>query len=171
MAVDLRRPAAPAWDSPHLDIYALACLLHRDATLAEVITHARGRLCYLATPYSRVALDEYGAWDPYASVDCAVPAAKWACLLALEGVTAVSPIIQAVEMVSYDYPAQQLDPLDGRFWEGWCRPLLAASDVIIIPPITGWAESEGIWHEACAALRSNRRVYLIRDGEEFGGDA
>ena len=152
------------WDAPALNAYARACLFHRDAGLADVISHARGRLAYLATPYSKIALCGCGAWHQGASLEAAVRAARWAKVLAAEGVTAVSPIVQAVEMVHADL-ADMLDPLDEVFWEGWCRPLLAASEVVIVPPIPGWQESEGIWIEVCAALRSNRRVFQIGEGE------
>lgn len=161
---DVQLPSLRDWGCSALDAYADACLLRRDAGLADVISHARGRLAYLATPYSKNALCDCGAWRPGASLEAAVRAARWAKVLAAEGVTAVSPIVQAVEMVHADL-SNMLDPLDAVFWEGWCRPLLAASGVVIVPPIQGWKDSEGIWGEVCAALRSNSGVFLIREGE------
>lgn len=160
---DVHLPSVRDWGHPALDVYADAGLLQRDADLADVISHARGRLAYLATPYSKVALCDCDAWHQGISLEAAVRAARWAKVLAAEGVTAVSPIIQSVEMVHADL-ADMLDPLDAVFWEGWCRPLLAASGVVIVPPIPGWKDSEGIWVEVCAALRSNRRVFLISEG-------
>ena len=167
---DFDLPHVRNWDAPALDAYAGACLFHRDARLADVISHCRGRLSYLATPYSKIARYDDGEFDPTESLECTVRAARWARLLALEGITAVSPIIQAVEMVHADFIDQQLDPLDVQFWEGWCRPLLSASGTVIVPPIAGWEYSDGIWVEVCEALRTQRRVFLIKPGEEFGGD-
>lgn len=139
-----------------------------NAPLAEVVEHCRGRLCYLATPYTKRA-QFGGKFSQERSFGCAVEAARWLTTLAVEGVTAVSPIVQSVEMISADLLNQQLDPLDQQFWAAWCRPLLRACDVIIVPPIPGWQESEGIWAEVDAALRSYRRVFLIGEGE--GGAA
>lgn len=141
---DLRLPAARDWRHPTLDACAGGGLLIREARLGDVIRHGRGRLCYLATPYSKVAVGADGAWDPSGSLDCAIRAARWARLLALEGVTAVSPVIQAVEMVRADLLERCLDPLDAGFWEHWCRPLLAACGAVIVPPLAGWRESDGI---------------------------
>lgn len=162
-----RLPLIRDWGHSALDVFAGACLLQRDAGLSDVVAHARGRLAYLATPYSKIALCDCGAWRQGASLEAAVRAALWGRALAAEGVTAVSPIIQAVEMVHADL-ADLLDPLDAKFWEDWCRPLLAASGVVIVPPIPGWDESEGIWTEVRDALHRNCRVFLIRPGE-IGG--
>ena len=158
----------PDWGSPHIVRFGQSELLNLDASLADVVSHARGRLCYLATPYSKIALCDRGAWHQGASLEAAAHAARWAKALAVEGVTAVSPIVQAVEMIHGDL-ADMIDPLDAVFWEGWCRPLLMACDVVIVPPIPGWAESQGIWREVWAALYSHRypspRVFLIGEGE------
>ena len=118
---DLDLPRTRNWNAPALDTYARACLLRSDARLGDVISHSRGCLSYLATPYSKLARDDDGAFSSAGSLECAARAARWARLLALEGITAVSPIIQAVEMVHVDVIDPQLDPLDERFWEGWCR--------------------------------------------------
>ena len=162
-------PHSPHWDAHELEAYAEDCLLHRDASLADVINHCRGQLCYLATPYSKIACSDDGEWDSNLSRDSALRAAQWAGLLTLEGLTAVSPIIQAVEMVHADLITQQLDPLDVSFWESWCRPLLNASRCVLVPPILGWDNSDGIWGEVCAALRRQRPVFLIKPRfvEEF----
>ena len=92
-------PRTRNWNAPALDTYARACLLRPDAGLGDVINHSRGCLSYLATPYSKLARDDDGAFSSAGSLECAARAARWARLLALEGITAVSPIIQAVEMV------------------------------------------------------------------------
>lgn len=161
---DLYLPPPRNWNNPALDSLSRVGLFKRDAKLSYVILKARGRLVYLATPYSKLAVNDSGEWCRVGSYEAAVRAALWAGLLAAEGITAVSPIVQSVEMVHSDL-CGDLNPLDEVFWEGWCRPLLAASDVIVVPPIPGWRESEGIWIEVCSALSTNRPVYLIDESE------
>ena len=170
MMAEIKLPTKPDWTHPDLDTYA-GDLLRRDATMADVVGECRGRLAYLATPYSKIALSNNGVWDYSASMVAMTRAARWARMLAIEGVTAISPIIQSVEMVHAGVSLaslSEMDPLDAVFWEGWCSPLLLKADVVIVPPITGWAESVGIWIEACTALRSNRQVFLIKPGEGGG---
>jgi Domain of unknown function (DUF1937) len=166
-------PSRPDWTHPDVEFFS-GSLLQRDATLSDVVDHSRGRLAYLATPYSKIALSNNAVWDYSASMVAMTRAARWARLLGIEGVTAISPIIQSVEMVNAGVSLSSLtalDPLDARFWENWCRPLLAKADVVIVPPIHGWAESAGIWIEVCTALLSSRRVYLIKPGEGLEGVA
>jgi hypothetical protein len=160
MSVEIRLPDTPDWDHPHLAGFEQGQLLYRDAALADVISHCRGRFCYLATPYSKVCLTDDGECNQMESLSCAMRAARWARILAVEGITAISPIIQSVEMVHVDFD-EWLDPMDATFWTGWCQPLLKACDPVIVPPIDGWRESLGIWQEALFALRTNRPVFLI----------
>ncbi|MCG7520866.1 DUF1937 family protein [Ruegeria sp. Ofav3-42] len=166
---DLAMPCVRNWSHPSLDNFAKAGLFHYSKSFSDVVTACRGRLCYLATPYTKVAVDADGAWDASASLECAVLAARCARALALEGVTAVSPIIQAAEMINADIISQALDPLDGGFWLRWCWPLLNSADAIIVPDFDGWAESDGIWAEVRAALTTNRRVFLLDQSEILGG--
>lgn len=156
-------PRTLDWHCGNLTACEAAGLLHRDVPLADVIAHCRGGLAYLATPYSRLVCGDAGIFDESASYECSFQAARWSRLLALEGVTAVSPIIQAAELLHADQLEGLLDPMDAQFWEAWCRPLLLASDVVIVPPQPGWQESEGIWGEVCHALLRNRQVFLIAD--------
>ncbi|MBC7154577.1 MAG: DUF1937 family protein [Rhodobacteraceae bacterium] len=162
---DAGLPIRRDWGHAALDAYAGAHLLVRGVGPDEVARLAGGRLAYLATPYSKIACCNFGAWHAHASIEAAVRAARWARELALLGVTAVSPVIQAVEMVhaNVDNP---LNPLDAEFWGRWCQPLLDASGLVVVPPIPGWRESDGIWREVRAALCSNRQVFLI--GENGG---
>jgi Domain of unknown function (DUF1937) len=168
---ETKLPSQPDWIHPDVEAFA-GSLLQRDATLSDVVDHSRGRLADLATPYSKIALSDNTVWDYSASMVAMTRAARCARLLGIEGVTAISPIIESVEMVNAGGSLSSLtalDQLDATFWENWCRPLLAKADVVIVPPIHGWAESAGIWIEACTALRSARRVFLIKPGEGSGG--
>lgn len=164
---DFDLPHMRNWDSPVFERFAQAGLFHRDARLADIVAHCRGRLSYLATPYTKLARYDDGEFDPTESLECAMRAARWARLFALEGVTAVSPIVQAVEMVHADFVDQRLDPLDVYFWEGWCRPLLNAAGAVIVPPLSGWDGSDGIWAEVREALSAQRPVFLVRPGENL----
>lgn len=154
------------WSSPTLDAFSDGGLLHRNCSLADVVAKCRGRLCYLATPYTKTVIDLDGDWNFGASMVSSEVACQWARRLCIEGVTAVSPVIQSVEMVHSDFLDQHLDPLNSVFWTRWCRPLLAASDVVIVPPIAGWDSSDGIWAEVISALGSNREVFLIAHGQD-----
>lgn len=171
MMLEFKLPVSPDWTHPNLESCA-GSLLQRDAMLADGVSHCRGQLAYLATPYSKIAVNNNGVWDYSASMVAMTRAARWARMLAIEGATAISPIIQSVEMVHAGVSLASLatlDPLDATFWENWCSPLLAKADVVIVPPIHGWAESAGVWVEACTALKSARRVFLIKPGEGSGG--
>lgn len=132
---------------------------------AGVAARFRVGLHYLATPYSKLAVDERGAWCPVRSLEAAMAADGWAAKLALEGVTAISPISQAASMVQIVGP-DVLDPLDDVFWTRWCAPLLAACASVIVPPIAGWRDSAGIRREMAAARDTNTPIYFIAsDGE------
>lgn len=157
------------WQAPNLEAFENIGLFVKDAKLDEVVNLCKNRLCYLATPYTKIAQHDDGEFDPTESLDCATRAARWARLFALEGVTAVSPIIQSVEMVHSEFLEQSLDPLDVQFWEQWCFPLLRQSEAIIVPPVGGWDTSDGIWGEVRYALMSGRKVVTIYAGECFGG--
>lgn len=159
------------WANPILDLLSEAGLFKYDLSFSQIVSECRGRFCYLATPYSKRAICEDGEFSPSASLECAVRAARCARALAVEGVTAVSPIIQAAEMVQADFLDQTIDPLDAAFWENWCAPMLRAADVVIVPDLDGWAHSDGIWTEVRAALITNRRVFLMSVAETFEGAA
>lgn len=160
MSVEIALPSTPDWSHPHLAGFAQSGLLCRDIALADAVARSRGRLCFLATPYSNVCVTENGDWNQGESLFCASRAARWVRAFAVEGVTAIAPIIQAVEMIHVDFD-EWLEPLDTDFWGCWCRPLLDACGPVIVPPLKGWQECLGIWHAVAIALRGNRPVYLI----------
>lgn len=161
-------PPARDWDHAALNLYAGGWRLFFNAQLADVVAHCRGGLAYLATPYTGAVQRSDGCFDVARSLACSVRAARWLRLLALEGVSAVSPVVQSVEMLSADYTEGALDPLDGAFWAQWCRPMLRAADTVIVPQIAGWRESDGIWAEVREALLSGKRVFVMHIGAEYG---
>lgn len=144
-------------------------LLHVDAGFDATIAACRGRLAYLATPYTRNVIDRDGLFSPVLSMEMQTRAARWAWRFAIGGVTAMSPIVQACSMLAVDFE-QHLDPLGDAFWSGWCQPMLMASGSVIVPAIYGWEKSTGIWREVCWAIDHNVPVWLVRLGSEFGGD-
>ena len=155
-------PMMRDWECAAVAENARADLVFRDVDVEAVAARMRGRLVYLATPYSKQCLDGSGEWSYARSVECGLAAAAWCGTFAHYGVTAMSPISQAVDMVGASPDHQGLDPLDGKFWEAWCRPLLLACDAVVIPPLDGWRESEGIWHEARVAVSRAVPVFLLR---------
>lgn len=150
-------------------------LLHVGCDLDRVARHATAGIQYLATPFSKAVRAEGGGYCQTAAFDMAARAGCHARALSLAGVTAISPIIQAVEMCS-SRPAAgpgaaRPDPLDLAFWETWCRPLLFACRSVIVPDIAGWSTSVGIWREVVWALDRNMPVFLYAgamEGSEHG---
>ncbi|APZ53724.1 DUF1937 family protein [Salipiger abyssi] len=134
--------------------------VHVDAPRRVVVQACRGRLVYLASPYSKRAAHADGCYCPTEATRAAFDAAKWAAALAREGITAISPIAQAQAMADADMGAG-LDPLDDRFWTDWCAPLLGACEALILPPIHGWQESRGCRLEITVAQNCGKPVFLM----------
>lgn len=143
------------------DGLARSSILIRRADVVGVAARHRADLVYLATPYSKIARKPDGRFCPVRSDACAAEAARWVAMFAASGVTAVSPVVAANAAVLHRHRGGVRDPLHSDFWESWCRPLLFASQVVVVPPIDGWRESVGIWREVTAALACNAPVYLI----------
>ena len=162
---NLNLPEAIDWGAAGLEAYAEVGLFIKDAKLDEISNHCKHRLCYLATPYTNLVTGDEGQFDNMASLNCAARAGRWAHLFAVMGLTAISPVIQASEMLMADYTSEALDPLDTKFWETWCFPLLRQSEVVVVPPILGWDLSHGIWFEVRHALASGKKVVTIFHGE------
>lgn len=138
-------------------------LLDLAATAEQVAHRVRGRLVYLATPYSKEVTDpQTGRFELWRGDAMALEAARWSAIFASSGVTAISPIVAAHAVVCAD-AGGSIDPLDARFWTQWCAPLLSKSEVVVVPPITGRARSAGVFHEAAYALRRNVRVMVVAD--------
>ncbi|WP_052265140.1 DUF1937 family protein [Ruegeria sp. ANG-R] len=169
MGVEFKMPDKIDW-AALIRAYPDDVLLHVDSPVSEVVRSARSRMAYLATPYSKEVLNDDGRWDRALSLDVEMRTARWARLFARDGLTVVSPILQACAIVHADTEGD-IDPMDDHFWSAWCMPLMSVSASFIIPPMEGWDRSWGVWREACWALWHNIPVYLIRPGSEFGGGA
>lgn len=129
-------------------------------------------LVYLASPYSKIAVDGDGRWCAGRSADAGVRASMWSARFADAGVTAISPIMLSVDMCALrvpslrfaDMPPLRLDPLDAAFWTRWCFPLLISCDAVVVPPIEGRDRSEGVWGEVVTALGASKTVFWIGEG-------
>lgn len=148
----------PNWSDPR--VTAADGVLLRRWPIERIAAQERARLCYLATPYSKLIKPEQPL-SRIRAIRAAITAAFWAGRFADAGLTTISPIVQADTMASM-VPA--LDPLDAYFWEQWCRPLLHACAAVIVPPMDGWDDSDGVFHEVVTALSANKAVYLVTDG-------
>lgn len=117
---------------------------------------------YLATPYSKRVLDG-GQFSIDLSSAVAFEAAVRQMYLARNGVTAVSPIVQAHLMLAAGIGVPELLhewALDAPFWTRWCEPMLDASAWLYVPDLPGWRESDGIRHEVAHALRRLKPVLI-----------
>lgn len=133
------------------------------ATERDVLGYVdRGHsIVYVATPYSKRAVTPAGVWDRWLG-DVAAGCAVAACARLLhQGVTAVSPIALAHQMVVESmWGGRAIDPLDQGLWQAWCAPLLEACDAVFIPDLPGWADSVGVLHEAKVTLARQRPVLV-----------
>jgi hypothetical protein len=125
---------------------------------------------YLATPYSRDCTDVLGAWSREESDRMERRAAMAAAELLAVGVTALSPIVQAVRMVNatgiYRHHRAgvafepTIDPLDAAMWVRWCQPLLNVCGAMVVPDIPGWDQSAGVWGEVQFAVARQIPVFI-----------
>lgn len=139
-------------------------LLRMGAGPDVVSRRAKAGLVYLASPVTL-------RFEPGASVaedrlvvdqllhECGLDLAA----LAESGVTAVSPVVQALSMVSVRGDSLRRDPwgvLDAARWMGWCWPLLGRCSAVYVPDRLGWAQSAGVAAEVTEALRRNCQVFV-----------
>lgn len=130
---------------------------------ADMAKLAHGQV-YLATPYTRRAAPR-GTFNMDAAEDAAREAAMVVRCLALDGVSAVSPIALAQAVIRDTrewrgaHAAARL-ALDAEFWTRWCAPILQASTSVYVAAIPGWKESDGIRHEVREFLDRQRPVYV-----------
>ncbi|WP_422074136.1 DUF1937 family protein [Tranquillimonas rosea] len=131
--------------------------------LDHSVAAARGKLVYLATPFRRQVVDSKGRFSRRRAIQAAARAQRWVGALAVERVTAISPVALSVNLSAG--PAAKIDPMDDDFWSRWFTPLLTRADLVMVPPLEGWAESEGVWREALVAVARGIPVHCI--GEDL----
>lgn len=127
---------------------------------------AGGRPVYLATPYTKEVVGIDGRWRYERSLIASARAAMELSRLARVGVSALSPIVMAAEMVHAEHAmavaglGDPLDPLDVDFWEKWCRPHLNVCEAVVVPDLAGWQDSVGIRMEVSHAIQHQKRVFF-----------
>lgn len=126
--------------------------------LPDDLSFLRDALVYLATPYSKRAVGPDGRYSTFLAGAAAFEAALWSAALARRGVTAISPIVLAHEACA---ACCDLDPLDATMWSRWCAPLLKACDVVVVPDIHGWRDSDGVRAEIRWAAERGVPVFLV----------
>ena len=137
----------------------------------DVAQFYKGRAVYLATPYSKIAVDILGAWSYEFSHHAARQAAIAANGLRARDVSAFSPIVQAAAQVhatgTYVVEGTKgmrffplIDPLDGDLWMRWCLPFLDVCAAVVVPDIKGWQDSVGIAAEVRRALDDSKPVFV-----------
>ena len=144
------------------------------AALGTLTPWQRGGQMYLATPYTKPATGDDGIDWRGAEAMCS-EALFWLAYLTAQGLSVVSPIALAHPAARVVRPGHVplrgapgevplpcfLDPLDTSFWTRWCAPILRASRGVIVPPIPGWRESEGIAHEVAEAVEAGKPVWTL----------
>lgn len=165
--MDVTLSSGPDWPALHA-AYPGNALFRPDCPLITVARSVRGRMAYMATPYTLEVLDADQQWDRTRSFEIETRTARWARDLAMEGASVVSPILQACAICHADIEGH-LDPLDDCFWARWCQPMMRAAGSVVVPPMTGWDRSRGVWREVCWALEHNVPVYLVAQQPKRGG--
>lgn len=165
-----RWPARPAWGAMFAVAqsgagFGVGELVRLGQGVKDISRNCRGRLVYLATPYSLRAVNYHGDWSAMQGDEAEADAALWVGNLAVAGVTAISPIVLSHRACLH--VSDRVDPLDGAFWHGWCRPLMHRCDALVIPEIAGWDASAGIWAEFGWFVGANRPVFVMGDGREW----
>lgn len=142
------------------------------ATPADVAARVGG-LVYLASPYSKLVCDRAGVWDYRLSYDAQrAPAVECLHLMRL-GVTAVSPVVQSVELIHASMtgiaPIPTVDPLDADLWQPWCNRLLDAARAVVVPEIHGWSDSVGVMAEVERATARQMPVFVYANSVPGNG--
>jgi len=134
------------------------------------------RAPYLATPYTKRSTNFNGDFCLDSAGRAAGDAEAWAGWFAAHGVSVDCPISEGhratmagrfvgldgrVQILEYD-----LDPLDVDFWAAWCAPRIERADCMVIPPIYGRGDSQGIAAEMLEFQNTGRPVFIIDGADE-----
>lgn len=128
---------------------------------------------YLASPYSKEAVDHRGVWKFQQSARLVQDAGLEIGRLKAMGVTAISPIVLSGTITHAgrhsDGWLRQHDPLDAVTWMQWCQPLLDVCKAIVVPDLAGWSRSTGIKAEVQCFVDWRLPVFLYATGgDEIG---
>lgn len=144
-------------------------LVHWGCNPAHIAQFCTGRLTYLASPVTTRAASESAQGDPgwfilqRMALECALDLDA----LARAGVTAVSPVLQALCMIEARGSSERmhgaLGLLDRDGWMRWGAPLLRVCSAIVVTDRSGWSESRGVAAEVQYALSVNMMVFFMAD--------
>lgn len=116
----------------------------------------KGRLWYLASPYSKRATDQGGPSDPGLR-GAFTEAVSASVELTRRGLTVFSPILHS-HIVGV---AGKMDLLDGPFWHQVNQPYLEACGGLLVLPTKGYDESEGVALEMKAFVEQAKPIYIL----------
>lgn len=133
-------PDAPDWHWLRLH-WPEPALLVTGASLGDLARAENGRLASLATPYA----DFSGG-----TVLAADMAAGWLVVLAEIQVPALSPAFIAM------HAGQKIARTEA---------VSRLAELVVVPPVEGWAQSIEVWRAVCCALAGNKPVYLLKGCE------
>jgi len=118
---------------------------------AEAASGTRGRMIYLASPYSHP--DEDVRQQRFEAV------CKAAASLMRAGEIVFSPI-------AHGHPiAQHGLPTDWRFWERQCREQIDRCDEVVVLTLDGWRESEGVQAEIQIAADMGKPLRPVAEAD------
>jgi hypothetical protein len=106
------------------------------------------RLVYLATPYSRYPGGLQKAFED---------ACKLTARLIRNQVRVYSPIAHTHPIAIYG----GIDPLDHGIWIPLDKPLMSASDALVVAEMETWSQSKGIQIEIDEFYKADKPVYYI----------
>ena len=126
----------------------------------DAVGAERVRPVYLASPFTQLARLPEDAPSATGMLRASDRAGLWLGRLADEGVTAISPVVISVSMIM---AGCRLPPFDHHAWMQWCKPLMNAAPAILVAPVDGWRESEGIRAEVTWAWHWGVPVRLLAE--------
>lgn len=142
-----------------IDYYA-ACGVLDGSTPALAAPAEKGKLWYLASPYSKRRTGDGGPDDE--GLRRAYYEAVAACAaLTRQRLSVISPILHSHTVGV----AGRFDLLDGAMWHRINAPLVKAAGGMLVLPVTGWLDSEGIQLEIQAFVRNARPIYMLTQQE------
>lgn len=141
-------------------------LVRWSSTSEDIARICAGRLVYLASPVTDRIRSEIGrgCTDWYVVerliMECAIDLDH----LARVGVSAVSPVLLALEMIRArgmgDACAGPMGALDRDYWMRWSAPIQRAAFAVVVVNRPGWDVSSGICAEVETALSANAPVFF-----------
>lgn len=139
-------------------------LVHWGAAPAFIARRGAG-LAYLASPLTGRIRDRDAFWQDWEDIieECAADLDA----LAAVGVSAISPVLMALEMIGVRRGgvANMLHGPRGvlahDYWMRWSGVMLSRCDLVVVADRPGWQVSQGIAREVECALSRNVPVFFM----------